>query len=210
MPAKPLRRKPKQGRSEATRAIIVEAAAQVLLQHDYASASTNRIATRAGVSVGSIYQYFDNKSAIYAAVLDQWFQSVVSQLELTSNDAEAPLYDALVSLASRLYADWPEAPALLRKMRQVPDLELQERLDRTKHAVALFLQSTLSSAHPAQASRIPTQHYAIAVDAIEGVFLNSHYIAESEHPGTDYPAELVNLIFSYLQITKTEQGPESE
>ena len=47
---------------------IVEATWKVLAEEGYAAASTNRIAERAGTSVGSLYQYFPNKDAIVAAV----------------------------------------------------------------------------------------------------------------------------------------------
>ena len=47
---------------------IVEATWRVLAEEGYATASTNRIAERAGTSVGSLYQYFPNKDAIVAAV----------------------------------------------------------------------------------------------------------------------------------------------
>lgn len=48
--------------------VIVEAASKVLAEEGYAAANTNRIAERAGTSVGSLYQYFPNKEAIIAAV----------------------------------------------------------------------------------------------------------------------------------------------
>jgi AcrR family transcriptional regulator len=58
------RRKPRQDRSRDTFEAIVEAAAQVFERHGYAAGTTNRIAERAGVSIGSLYQYFPNKDAI--------------------------------------------------------------------------------------------------------------------------------------------------
>lgn len=48
--------------------VIVEATWKILAEEGYAAASTNRIAERAGTSVGSLYQYFPNKDAIVAAV----------------------------------------------------------------------------------------------------------------------------------------------
>jgi len=51
-------------------AAILEAAAQVFEKHGYAAATTNRIAERAGVSIGSLYQYFADKDAVFLAVAE--------------------------------------------------------------------------------------------------------------------------------------------
>jgi AcrR family transcriptional regulator len=69
-PAKPpaaQRRSPRQSRSRATWEAIVEAAAQILERRGPAALNTNAIAERAGVSVGSLYQYFPDKHAVLAA-----------------------------------------------------------------------------------------------------------------------------------------------
>jgi AcrR family transcriptional regulator len=58
------RRRPKQPRALATREAIFEAAAQILEREGEAAFNTNRIAERAGVSVGTLYQYFPDKQAI--------------------------------------------------------------------------------------------------------------------------------------------------
>jgi AcrR family transcriptional regulator len=58
------RRKPKQRRAEATRAAIFEATAQIIESAGRRALTTNRIAERAGVSIGALYQYFANKEAI--------------------------------------------------------------------------------------------------------------------------------------------------
>lgn len=61
------RRSPRQSRSRATWEAIVEAAVQILERRGPEGLNTNRIAERAGVSVGSVYQYFPDKHAILAA-----------------------------------------------------------------------------------------------------------------------------------------------
>jgi AcrR family transcriptional regulator len=72
MPSEALRsrRDPKQLRSRAIVEAIVEAGRQLLAQEGAASLTTNRIAERAGVSIGSLYRYFPNKQAILAAIYD--------------------------------------------------------------------------------------------------------------------------------------------
>ncbi|WP_183506419.1 MULTISPECIES: TetR/AcrR family transcriptional regulator [unclassified Mycolicibacterium] len=63
------RKQPKQLRATETRQRIVDAAAQVFAEHGYAAGTTNRIAERAGVSIGSLYQYFPNKDAVLRALM---------------------------------------------------------------------------------------------------------------------------------------------
>lgn len=62
------RKIPTQGRSQATFTAILDAAAQLLTSKGYAYASTNRIAEFAGVSIGSLYEYFPGKEAIYCSL----------------------------------------------------------------------------------------------------------------------------------------------
>ena len=66
-----------QERSRATVDALVEATARILVKEGFDKASTNRIAEVAGVSVGSIYQYFPSKEAIVAAVIDRHQQEVM-------------------------------------------------------------------------------------------------------------------------------------
>lgn len=68
MAAKTARRRPKQQRAQATRDLIFEAAAQILEREGEAAFNTNRLAERAGVGVGTIYQYFSDKDAILFAM----------------------------------------------------------------------------------------------------------------------------------------------
>ncbi len=65
------RKPPVQKRSRATVDGILSAAAQVFEMHGYAAGTTNRIAERAGVSIGSLYQYFPSKEAIAVALLER-------------------------------------------------------------------------------------------------------------------------------------------
>lgn len=64
-----MRKKPRQARAEATIEAIVEAAAQVLQREGEEALSTAKIAERAGVSIGSLYQYFPNKEAVLLALI---------------------------------------------------------------------------------------------------------------------------------------------
>ncbi|MBI2518648.1 MAG: TetR/AcrR family transcriptional regulator [Opitutae bacterium] len=65
------RKKPRQARSQATVDVILDAATRVFLATGFDEANTNVIAERAGVSIGSLYQYFPNKLALLAGVRER-------------------------------------------------------------------------------------------------------------------------------------------
>jgi AcrR family transcriptional regulator len=66
-----LRKTPSQKRSANTVAVIVEAAARILEQHGFEGFNTNAIAEKAGVSIGSLYQYFPSKNALLSALMER-------------------------------------------------------------------------------------------------------------------------------------------
>jgi AcrR family transcriptional regulator len=93
-PASDQRRNPSQARSRATWEAIVEAASQILERHGPAALTTTRVAERAGVSIGTLYQYFAGKEAILAAA---------ARRALAGAEARPrALVDALIDLVERL------------------------------------------------------------------------------------------------------------
>lgn len=83
-------RRPVQRRSEATVDTILEAAAQIFRTYGAKGATTNRIAERAGVSIGSIYQYFPNKEALLVALMERHIGSSIKILgEVLQRSANA-------------------------------------------------------------------------------------------------------------------------
>jgi len=71
------RKSASQERSRHTVAALVEATARVLVKEGYESTNTNKIAQAAGVSIGSLYQYFPNKEALVAAVVERHKQEMM-------------------------------------------------------------------------------------------------------------------------------------
>jgi AcrR family transcriptional regulator len=66
-----------QARSRATVDALIEATARILVRDGFDKASTNRIAEEAGVSVGSLYQYYPSKEALVAAVIQRHNQDLM-------------------------------------------------------------------------------------------------------------------------------------
>jgi AcrR family transcriptional regulator len=85
-----LRKTPRQARSRSTVEAILAAADRVLRSEGYGAASTNRVARVAGFSVGSLYQYFDDKQAVIGALVDQALRAEAGRVA-ESLDAVAEL-----------------------------------------------------------------------------------------------------------------------
>lgn len=87
------RREPKQQRSRQTVDAVLEAVPRVLRRHGAESITTNRLAEAAGVSIGSLYQYFPEKQAIFMALHDRHVDRVRHALEGTMFDCAAVSLD---------------------------------------------------------------------------------------------------------------------
>ncbi|WP_422034115.1 TetR/AcrR family transcriptional regulator [Reyranella sp.] len=74
------RRSPRQARAAQTVAAIVEAAAQILEKGGLAAFTTNAVAERAGVSIGTLYQYFADKNALLMALAREEMESALGQV----------------------------------------------------------------------------------------------------------------------------------
>lgn len=108
------RKRPAQARSSAMVEAILQAAAELLDQDTLEAYTTNRIAERAGASIGSLYQYFPSKDAITAALIAQASARLVAALEHAAGQADwrAALH-AMVESAVRHQL---ERPALARRL----------------------------------------------------------------------------------------------
>ena len=80
------RREPQQQRSRQTVDYVLEAVQLVVKRHGTQAITTNRIAEAAGVSVGSLYQYFPDKRAIFTALHDRHVDEVRRVIEQTTTD----------------------------------------------------------------------------------------------------------------------------
>jgi AcrR family transcriptional regulator len=81
------RRQPKQSRSKATVDAIVIATTQILIEQGYAALTTNRVAEVAGVSIGSLYQYFNGKESLIKAVTERHTENMLTLLRTTLADS---------------------------------------------------------------------------------------------------------------------------
>jgi len=108
------RKAPSQPRSTQTVEAILTAAAHILERHGLEGYTTNAIAAKAGVSIGSLYQYFPTKDAVTVALIDREMAGVVDEATqaLTQTDRDAALRQ-LIEVAVRHQLRRPALAALL-------------------------------------------------------------------------------------------------
>jgi AcrR family transcriptional regulator len=90
------RRRPQQGRAHQTVQAILEAVVRVLKRDGLSAVTTNRIAQVAGVSIGSVYQYFPDKAAIFAELHHRHVEDIDRLVERTLVEHAASPLDVLI------------------------------------------------------------------------------------------------------------------
>ena len=95
------RRAPTQDRSRQRVERILEAAGHIFAEKSFDAATTEEIAERAGVSIGSVYQYFPNKDALFEAIADQYLARArtVFELHMTAASLEGGTWEEVIDRA---------------------------------------------------------------------------------------------------------------
>ncbi len=171
--AKPARRRAKQARSRETIAIVLEAAAQVLQREGYARATTNRIAEIAGVSIGTIYQYFAEKDEIFDALIRREIDGLRKRLRDARPDPREPLADTLLRVLRMLVRAQPEAPTLFRSLEQVPNSLFRRRVTAARGTVIAWVRDLLAMHRKELGVRNLETAAFLLVSAAEGVTMNA-------------------------------------
>lgn len=124
-----VRKQPAQQRSRALVDALLEATGRVLAEGGLAALTTTRVAEVAGVSVGSLYQYFPSKEALVAALIQDRLQRDEERVEACCAALEgAPLEQVLRAIAEVVVAPFREAPVLYREMIAAMSAVERERL----------------------------------------------------------------------------------
>jgi AcrR family transcriptional regulator len=116
------RKRPRQERSRATVDTVLAATARVLVERGFDGLTTNAVAEEAGVSIGSLYQYFPNKEALVAALIEKHVEdmnaAILSELVRVAQLPMAEAVRAVIELTIEAHAIEPELHRVLTE--QVP------------------------------------------------------------------------------------------
>lgn len=197
-----MRKTPRQARSRATVERIIAAGRTVLVDHGYDAFSTNRVAAVAGLSPGSLYQYFPDKVAILDVVIERYWNDVAERVAASLADrislggALGP--EAIRATADALLTALEADPALLRVLyEELPHVgNRQRRLDlerRVRELLAIYL----AARGDVRVRSTPGLTAWVIVIAIENIAL--HWVLDSPDFDRDLVLdEIAALVGGYL------------
>jgi AcrR family transcriptional regulator len=194
-----MRKQPRQERSRQMVGRIVEAGRSVLVEDGYDAFSTNRVAARAGISPGSLYQYFPDKAAILDLVVDRYWERVAAQVAASLADRIAGIGPTVVrDIADALLTALESDRALMRVVaEELPLGRNRERLGDLERRVR-DLATAYLAARP-ETSRRPDPAAAawMIVLAIENLAVR-WVLDQPSIDRDDFLDEVVALVGGYL------------
>lgn len=198
------RRKPSQRRSQATVTAILDAAARVFEARGFEAGTTNHVAELAGVSIGSLYEYFPNKDAMVVALVERELERERARLLALLAPAATPAelagqLHAFVETVVELHARRPALHRILFDQADHPPAAHACVL-RFEEALAHALAASLRSAAPALADPDLTAH--LIVQTTES--LAHRFVLRGIHDldRAGFVSELTRLLAGYVGLER--------
>jgi AcrR family transcriptional regulator len=194
------RKQPAQQRSSETVEAILQATIQVLVAVGKERLTTTRVAHRAGVSVGTLYQYFPNKSALLQATLRRHIEGVQTAVEQVCHQKRSrPLPDMTTALVDAYLGakmrNVKESAVLYSVSSDVDGMAIAQAAgQRVRHALAEMFATA-----PEGLTKEPELVASVVSAALNGI---SRRLLESKFPERHLPVlreELLTLLHVYLR-----------
>lgn len=202
------RKQPRQARSSTTVDIIFEATLQVLISEGLQRLTTTRVAERAGVSVGTLYQYFPHKQALLYALNARYLDIVAEKVETACHACHgAPLDRMVEALVTAYWSAKTERSdvtrALYKSAVELDNEALIEAFGRRVDTASAAMLATAPDADFADLSLVNAMLLTAIFGAVRTIF-------ERNLPttvGSDLHRELIAMCRSYLDAARARRGP---
>jgi AcrR family transcriptional regulator len=196
------RKRPRQERSKATVDTILAATARVLVKKGFDGLTTNAVAEQAGVSIGSLYQYFPSKEALVAALIEQHIDemnsAILSELTRVAQLPMAQAVRAVIELTIRAHSIEPELHRVLTE--QVPRVGRLARLAEADTICRRMVAGVLSARKDELAIADPDTAAFILVASIESITHRAALFAPERLRDPRLIDEAVALVTRYLGV----------
>lgn len=202
-PEKP-RKMPVQARSSHTVEAMFDATIQVLLHGGLERLTTTRVAERAGVSIGSLYQYFPNKRALLAAVLERHLLHVVMSVEVACANSKGQNIETMTSVVIDAYfkakLDQPETSKVLYSVAaEVEGETIVNRMSMRSQAALCEMLATASDCHFINPGIVAFMISTAALGPVQALLASN---APAEMAVT-VRTQLMTMMNSYLKASAT-------
>lgn len=199
--AQQARRTPRQARSRHTVECILAAAAHVFARRGYANTTTNHVAMRAGVSIGSLYQYFPSKDALLLALaerhIERGFDSVMEEVRAKQTATVPEFLRALVDALIAAHEIDPRLHQVIFEEARLPD-SFRRRLEELEARAVRVARDLITARIADLAVQNPEIASFIVVQVLDGL---THAMV-LRHPemlhGSEFRDEFVRLLEGYL------------
>jgi AcrR family transcriptional regulator len=193
------RKLPRQERARVTVEAILQATTHILTEKGYDQTNTNLIAELAGVSIGSLYQYFPNKESLMVALMEQHSQEIAALVESKLNHLfDDPPEIAIPELVKAVVAVHSINPRLHQVLSEEIPRSERLKMHQTDDRIAKLLQEYLKRWR----DRLQPQNIEMTVFILSRTVESLCHSAVIEHPQLmrdgKFEQEVSDLMLSYL------------
>lgn len=196
------RKRPRQARAAATLDAIFEATIQLLLRDGPHRLTTTRVAERAGVSVGTMYQYFQHKQALIYALNERYLDALAGKIEVSCRAqhgaATGEMVEALVDTYWRAKTERADVTRAL--YRSVAELDNEALIETFAGRVNAATSAMLASARDAIFADLESVNLTL-VTVIFGTVRNAFERELSVSTAEGLRRELTMMCRAYLNVT---------
>jgi AcrR family transcriptional regulator len=194
-------RTPRQARSQQTVECLLSAAAHVFAQRGYANTTTNHIAARAGVSIGSLYQYFPSKDALLLALaerhIESGFAAVMEEVRAQRNATVPEFLRAMVDALIVAHEIDPRLHQVIFEEARLPE-SFRRRLEELEERAVQVARDLIEARIAELAVKNPAIASFIVVQVLDGL-THAMVLRHSEMLHTpEFRDEFVRLLEGYL------------
>jgi AcrR family transcriptional regulator len=193
------RKTPAQNRSQELFNSIIESAARILPALGYARTTTNRIAVKAGISIGSLYQYFPHKDAIFAKLLKRELNKHFEETtRIVKAEAERPLEEIIDLLVERFYGLYLGQKNLSRELfTHASRLEQVSQILYVRNEVVETLSQLLVEKKDLEPAVAKAKVF-IGLNAFMGVIQTCSLLETPPIPDGEAKRQIAKLLKGYL------------
>ncbi|MBC7533768.1 MAG: TetR/AcrR family transcriptional regulator [Oligoflexus sp.] len=193
------RKIPQQSRAVATSFDLINATAQFLRKNQYSKLSTNKIAELAGVSIGTLYQYFSSKEALVVALVEQQFEKDFKRVQAIIEEGETDSFEEGVQKITKavleMFSDQTQLRVVIyEQARKLSFIKTRESFQQRIRS--LLLENYERYSHGRYETPSELSMYVVTTAVIGALFA-----AAQEHPEyltrKDFENQITRLILGY-------------